>query len=258
LVGGICLEILSQAVGMEHAAEVWSLINSMFTSRLGANITHLHAVLSNTKKINMTADQYVDKMKGFATELIAAGHTIEDDELRDHILNGLDEEYNPVFASVSAMTTCTVSDLQDLHRAFEHRQSMLSSGNPKGFESSVNSASRGGGCGRGYYKKKNQGCPRGREEERGETVVEAAVPHKEDADKDADMDVVEIHLDSATTSSAKYARKKATPHTPAGGAMRIMTTTTTRKKLTQPMVWIPIGILTPGQPTTSPATLRSS
>jgi hypothetical protein len=119
LVGGICLEILSQAVGMEHAAEVWSPINSMFTSRSGANVTHLRAALSNTKKINMTADQYVNKMKGFATELAAAGRTIDDDELHDDILNGLDEEYNPVFASVNAMTTCTVSDLQDLLRAFE-------------------------------------------------------------------------------------------------------------------------------------------
>jgi hypothetical protein len=105
---------------MENAAKVWSLINSMFTSRSGANVTHLRAVLSNMKKINMTADQYVNKMKGFATELVAAGHTIDDDELRDHILNGLDEEYNPVFASVNAMTTCMVSDLQDLLKAFEH------------------------------------------------------------------------------------------------------------------------------------------
>jgi hypothetical protein len=68
LVGGVSLEIQSQAVGMEHAAQVWSLINFMFSSRSGANVTHLRAALSNTKKINMTADQYVDKMKGFATE----------------------------------------------------------------------------------------------------------------------------------------------------------------------------------------------
>jgi hypothetical protein len=81
---------------------------------------------------------------------------------------------------------------------------------------------------------------------RGETMVEAAFPCKEDVD--VYVDVVEIHLDSATTLSAKYARKNATPHTPASGAMRTTTTTMnmTRKKSTPPMVWIPIGILTPG------------
>jgi hypothetical protein len=152
---------------MEHAAQVWTLINSMFASRSGANVTHLRAALSNTKKINMIADQCIDKMKGFATELVAAGRTIDDDELRDHILNGLDEEYNPVFASVSAKTNCTVSDLHDLLRAFERHQNMLSSGNPKGFESLANSASRGGGGGRGYYKKNNHGRPRGHEEDKG-------------------------------------------------------------------------------------------
>jgi hypothetical protein len=59
--------------------------------KIGANVTHLHAALSNTKKINMTADQYVAKMKGFATELIATGRTIDNDELCDHILSGLDK-----------------------------------------------------------------------------------------------------------------------------------------------------------------------
>jgi hypothetical protein len=167
LVGGIYPEILSQAVGMEHAAEVWSLINSMFTSTLGANVTHLHVALSNTKKINMPADQYIAKMKGFATELFTAGRTIDDDELRDHILNNLDEEYNPLFALVNAMTMCMVIDLHDLLRAFEQCHNMLSSGNLKGFEFLENSASFGGGGSRGYYKKNNHGRPHGREEDRG-------------------------------------------------------------------------------------------
>jgi hypothetical protein len=152
---------------MEHATEVWSLINSMFTSRSGANVTHLRAVLSHTKKLNMTADQYVAQMKGFAIEIVAAGHTIDDDELRDHILNGLDKEYNPVFESINAMPMCMVSDVHDLLRAFEQRWNMLSSGNSKGFESSANSKSCGRGGGRDYYKKNNHGRPCGHEEDRG-------------------------------------------------------------------------------------------
>jgi hypothetical protein len=51
----------------------------------------------------------------------------------------------------------------------------------------------------------------------GETVGVATVPHKEDMD--ADVDVVEDHLDSMTTACVKYARKKAMPHPHVGGAM---------------------------------------
>jgi hypothetical protein len=55
---------------------------------------------------------------------------------------------------------------------------------------------------------------------RDETEVEVAAPRKEDMDAEVEVDVVEIHLDSATTSSARYARKKATPHTPLRGNSR--------------------------------------
>ncbi|KAK1606145.1 hypothetical protein QYE76_029818 [Lolium multiflorum] len=171
LLGALSPEILLQAVGLEHAADVWSLVNNLFASRSKANVSHLRGALSNTKKLNMTADQYIAKMRGFATELVAAGRTIEEDELVDLILNGLDEDYNGLVASVNAMTTpCSVSDFHGLLSAFDTRQNMLSGGNAqKRFESSANSASRG--CDRrdGYYKKNYQGHgrPRGREEERG-------------------------------------------------------------------------------------------
>jgi hypothetical protein len=94
LLGSLSPEILAQTVEMEHAADVWDLINKLFASRSKANVTHLCGALSNTKKLNMRADQYIGKMRGFATELIDAGRTIEDDELVDLILNGLDEDYN--------------------------------------------------------------------------------------------------------------------------------------------------------------------
>ena len=103
LLGAMSSEILVQAVGMEHPADVWNLINNLFASRSKDNVTHLPGVLSNTKKLNMTADQYVAKMKGFATELIVVGRTIEDDELVDLILNSLSDYYNGFVASINAM-----------------------------------------------------------------------------------------------------------------------------------------------------------
>jgi hypothetical protein len=114
----------------------------------------------------MTTDRYITKMRGFATEL-----AIEEDELVDLILNGLDEDYTGLVASVNAMTTpCSVRDLHGLLSAFDTRQNMLSGANAqKRFESSINYASRSRDRRDGYYKKNYQGHghPHGHEEERG-------------------------------------------------------------------------------------------
>ena len=39
-------------------------------------------------------------MKGFADELAAAGRPIEEEELVEYILAGLDDTYNPIFAAI--------------------------------------------------------------------------------------------------------------------------------------------------------------
>ncbi|KAK1628605.1 hypothetical protein QYE76_002920 [Lolium multiflorum] len=209
LIGTLSPEILALAVGMEHAAEVWDLVNSMFMSRSKLNVTHLRGALSNTKKLNMSAGQYVAKMKGFATELIAAGRPIEEDELRDLILNGLDEEYDGVWASVNGMTNCTI----DGGMAAVAVMMKIAGGMAA---VAVMMKTDGGMAAVAVMMKIDGGM-----------VVVAAVPHKEDMD--ADVDVVEDHPDSATTSHVKYARKMAISHPHAGGAMRTTTTTTMRE-----------------------------
>jgi hypothetical protein len=79
----------------------------------------------------MTANQYMGKMKGFTTELVAGGCTIDDDELVDLILNDIDKDYNKLVSMVNALKNRTVSDLHDLICAFDMRQNMLSSGDKK-------------------------------------------------------------------------------------------------------------------------------
>jgi hypothetical protein len=41
LLGTLSPEILLQAVGLEHAADVWSLVNGLFATRSKANVSHL-------------------------------------------------------------------------------------------------------------------------------------------------------------------------------------------------------------------------
>jgi hypothetical protein len=53
-------------------------------------------------------------MTGVATKLIAAGRTTDDDELVDFILDGFDEEYNPLVSLVNVMTKFMAHNLNAL------------------------------------------------------------------------------------------------------------------------------------------------
>jgi hypothetical protein len=66
----------------------------MFASASKAKVSHLRTTLNNTKKKEMTAEQYLSKMSGFRSELAAAGKLIEDEEMISYITAGLGAAYN--------------------------------------------------------------------------------------------------------------------------------------------------------------------
>jgi hypothetical protein len=62
-------DILSHVYGIVHAAEVWSAIHELFSSQSKSRVSNIRGALTNTKKLDMTAQQYITKMKGYASEL---------------------------------------------------------------------------------------------------------------------------------------------------------------------------------------------
>ncbi|KAK1667743.1 hypothetical protein QYE76_055902 [Lolium multiflorum] len=82
LVKGMSADLLAQVVGLEHASEVWATVEDIFASQSRAKVNMLRGALSNTKKLDSTAAQYIAKMKGFVSELAAAGKHVDDDELK--------------------------------------------------------------------------------------------------------------------------------------------------------------------------------
>jgi hypothetical protein len=50
--------------------------------------------------LNMSANDYIAKMKALAEEMAGARKSISDDELIGYILMGLDEEYNPLVSAI--------------------------------------------------------------------------------------------------------------------------------------------------------------
>jgi hypothetical protein len=96
----------------------------------------------------MTVTGYIGRMKALSDEMAAAGRKLEDDELVEYILIGLDEEYNSLVSTVLARTDpISVSELYSLMLAFETRVDLHTKGNS--FESLANTTCHGRGHGGG-------------------------------------------------------------------------------------------------------------
>ena len=55
------------------------------------------------------AVQYAAQMKGYASELIAACKTMDDDELYEYIMNRFNAKYNSLVASINAVPSTTLN-----------------------------------------------------------------------------------------------------------------------------------------------------
>ena len=49
-------------------------------------------------------------MKSCAFELTTTGKKVDDDELKDYILNSLDGDYNPLIASINIVPSTTLTE----------------------------------------------------------------------------------------------------------------------------------------------------
>ncbi|KAK1697568.1 hypothetical protein QYE76_014265 [Lolium multiflorum] len=154
LLGSLTPDILVSVIGMDTAAEVWGAIKAMFASQSRTRVSNLRVALAKTRKENMTTAAFFTKMKGLADELAAAGRPIDEEELVEYLLAGLDESYNPLFAAigVNGGEDLTVSELYAQVCAYDSRMELLTDGSISG-GASVNSAQRGRGGprGRGHY-----------------------------------------------------------------------------------------------------------
>ena len=155
-------DFLSHMFGLQHASEIWEAIEALFASESKAKVAMLRAALINTKKRDMSASQFISKMKGFASELAATGRIIDDEELKEYILGGLDaQEYTSLVTSVNANPSTTLQDLCAQLSAYDYRQQMMaeSGQGSNSFSSSANTATRG----RPFYNNRGYSRNRGRQ-----------------------------------------------------------------------------------------------
>ncbi|XP_071685509.1 uncharacterized protein [Lolium perenne] len=164
LVKSLSRDVLTHVYTLEHSAEVWAAVEDLCSSHSKSRVSMIRGALATTKKNDLSATKYISKMRGLASELTAAGRVIDDEELKEYILNGLDGDYNSLVASVNANPNTTLSELCSQLSAYDYRQQMLSeNGQGKGsFSSSANAATRHQG---GNYRR--QGYNGGHGNQRG-------------------------------------------------------------------------------------------
>jgi hypothetical protein len=150
LLSSVSKEILIQVATKEIAAEAWQAIETMFASKTRARAVNTRLALATTQKGNMTVTEYIGKMRFLGDEMAAAGRPLEDDELVEYILTGLDNVFDPVVSSVLARTEAiSVSELYSQLLAFDIRLDLRNNGgNFSG--SSANAASRRGRGGQSF------------------------------------------------------------------------------------------------------------
>ena len=81
-----------QVASKSSAAEAWSTIEVLFTSQTCARAVNTRLALATTKKGAMKATEYIAKMRALGDEMVVVGRPLEEEELVEYILAGLDEE----------------------------------------------------------------------------------------------------------------------------------------------------------------------
>jgi hypothetical protein len=153
-------DILAHVLDVKTMAETWVIISAMFKSASKAKVSHLRTALNNTKKKEMTAEQYISKMSGFRSKLATAGKIIDDEEMIGYITAGLDNTYNALVDRVNNTPGISLTDVTNQINSFGMRQTLLDDlDNDTGpFISSANLGTLGGSSSRGCSPDYDRPC----------------------------------------------------------------------------------------------------
>jgi hypothetical protein len=146
LLSSLSKKILTQVSSATTATEAWKEIQGMFASQIRARTVNIRLALGNTRKGDMSVVEYFRKMKVLGDEMKAAGRPLDDEELVEYILTGLDEEYTLLVSTLCAsVEPISINELFSQLLNFETRVSPFSNDH----FCSANSMGRGRGGTRG-------------------------------------------------------------------------------------------------------------
>jgi hypothetical protein len=102
LLSSLSKEVLPQVTTRVTVVGAWSKIENLFSSQNRARTVNTRLQLATTQKGNMSVAEYINKMKMLGEEMAAAGRSLEDEELIEYVLTGLNQDYDPIVSAVIA------------------------------------------------------------------------------------------------------------------------------------------------------------
>jgi hypothetical protein len=101
LLGSMEPDIACQLISCMTAAAVCTAVHTMYRAQSCANIRHLRRQLQTMRKEELTAGQYMHKMKAIADMMATAGAPVSNDELVDYIITGLGKSFNAIAGNLT-------------------------------------------------------------------------------------------------------------------------------------------------------------
>ncbi|KAK1612536.1 hypothetical protein QYE76_036209 [Lolium multiflorum] len=92
--GSLSPTVAGMVVFAATSCEAWKTLESSFSAQSQARANSLRRELGECEKLDMSAKDYYNKVRGLADTLASIGQPLSDSEFNSYVVNGLDEEYD--------------------------------------------------------------------------------------------------------------------------------------------------------------------
>lgn len=93
MLSSVSESMLGHVVRCRSSRELWTVLENVFHSQSKVQTMRYRKQLQNTKKGNLSVEDYFMKMCGIADQLASIGNPLDDVELMMHIMEGFGPEY---------------------------------------------------------------------------------------------------------------------------------------------------------------------
>jgi hypothetical protein len=103
--GSLSPTVAGMVVFAATSCEAWKTLESSFSAQSQARANSLRRELGECEKLDMSAKDYYNKVRGLADTLASIGQPLSDSEFNSYIVNRLDEEYDGLVVVMEDRTT---------------------------------------------------------------------------------------------------------------------------------------------------------